>query len=83
MTLECELSKPDIPVKWLKDGEEITPADNITIVTDGYLQQLLIADASISDSAIYTCVCGNVSTQATLKVEGKGQGQFLSFRLAG
>ncbi|KAJ8319891.1 hypothetical protein KUTeg_001478 [Tegillarca granosa] len=69
VTLECELNKPNIPVKWFKDGEEIKPDDHVKIVMDSYIHQLVFTEVTLADKAKYTCVCGDVSTEATLTVE--------------
>lgn len=70
--LECELSKKGKPVKWLKDGVEIIPGGRIEIVYDRFLHQLIIEDATLEDMGRYSCVCGDVSTSANVKVEGEG-----------
>ncbi|KAK3082923.1 hypothetical protein FSP39_009100 [Pinctada imbricata] len=69
ITLECEFTKPNSSVKWLKDGKEITPDDRVRFNVDGYIHQLLIDDVTLDDKAKYSCVCGDVSTEATLSVE--------------
>ena len=70
MTLTCQLDKQDVFCTWLKDGEELQPDDNVKISSDGFIQQLMLTDVTIKDAARYTCVCGDVSTEATLQVEG-------------
>lgn len=69
--LECELTKPNVPVKWLKSGKEIKPDKRITVSMDQYLHQLVIAEATLEDAAKYRCIAGDVSTDCTVKVEGK------------
>jgi len=72
ITLECELTKPNMKVKWLKNGKEIKPDNKrITVSMDQYLHQLVIADVTVEEAAKYTCKCGDVSTECTIKVEGK------------
>ena len=68
--LECELNKPNIPVRWLKNGEELQPSDRIQIKSDNFVHQLIIDNATIEDGGTYTCVCGSVSTDATLTIDG-------------
>lgn len=70
VTLTCELSKPDIPCKWFKNDTEIQPSNHAQISYDGYTQQLVLTDVTVDDTAKYSCVCGDVSTEATLKVQG-------------
>lgn len=69
-TLKCELTKENATVKWLKNGKEIAPNDHFEIITDGFQQKLIIHDTTLDDKAEYTCVCGDVSTKATLTIEG-------------
>ena len=71
MTLECELNKPDVPVKWLKDGKELTPDDRVKFSVDQYIHQLVMTDVTLDDTAKYSCVCGDVSTEAMVTVEGE------------
>ena len=73
ITLECELNKTKTPVKWLKDGKPITPDNRVRFNVDGYIHQLLIDDVTLDDRAKYSCMCGDVSTKATLAVDGKCQ----------
>ena len=71
VTLECELSKPNATVTWLKDGEEIKPDDeHIKAVVDEYTHKLVMSDITLDDAAKYSCVVDDVSTEATLTVEG-------------
>ena len=69
--LECKLNKPNKPVKWLKSGKEIKPKDNIQISVDQYTHQLIFTEVTLEDAGKYRAVCGNVSTDCTLKVDGE------------
>lgn len=69
VTLTCKLDKQNVFCTWLKDGKELQPGDGVQISSDGYTQQLILTDVTIKDAAKYTCVCGDVSTEATLLVE--------------
>ncbi|KAH9498303.1 hypothetical protein Btru_006488 [Bulinus truncatus] len=66
---ECQVSKKDRPVQWLKDGKKITLDDRIQAITDGFIQQLVIEDARLEDAGKYTCVMGDEQTTGELKVE--------------
>ena len=72
VTLECELSKPDQKVKWLKDGKEIKPdrKKGITTKSEGRRHSLTIPRCVSDDSAEYTAKCGDQETKAQLTVEG-------------
>ena len=77
LVLECELNKLNKPVQWFKNGKEIVPDnERITASIDQYLRQLVIADVTVEDAAKYTCKCGDVSTECTIKVEGKAASKF-------
>jgi hypothetical protein len=71
LTLTCEVNKPNAPVKWLKNGKEIKPNDRVNYSVDMYLHQLVITDVTLEDASKYRCVCKDVSTTCTVKVEGK------------
>ena len=64
------MTKENVPVKWLKNGMELKMSDKIEFVTDGFKQKLILHNVTLDDKAEYTCVCGDVSTKATLNVEG-------------
>jgi len=68
---ECQVSKKNIPVKWLKDGVEVVLDDRVQAITDGFVQQLVIDDCRLDDMGKYTCVMGEQETAAKLVVEGK------------
>ena len=73
VTLECELSKPDQKVKWLKDGKEIKPDKKRGILskTDGRRHSLIIPKTETDDTAQYSVKCGEEETKAKLTVEGR------------
>jgi len=71
LTLTCDLNKPDAKVTWLKDGKVITPDDRVTVSMDAYTHQLVVAEATLGDAAKYSCKCGDVSTECTIKVQGQ------------
>ena len=71
VTLSCKLNKEDKPVKWLKNGIEIEPDKRTKVLVDQYKHQLIITDASLGDEDTYSCVCGDVSTECTVQVEGR------------
>ncbi|NWV79106.1 OBSL1 protein, partial [Dasyornis broadbenti] len=59
VVLECQVSPPDTPVHWLKDGEAVVPTQVLAICSEGCLQRLHIAAAALSDSGVYTCHAGD------------------------
>ncbi|XP_041119586.1 obscurin-like protein 1 isoform X8 [Polyodon spathula] len=55
IVLYCEVSRPDAPVRWYKDGIEIQPRDGITVQSDNTMRRLVIQSSKLSDSGVYTC----------------------------
>lgn len=71
-TLRCELSKPGHSVKWRKRGTElIRNGEKYHMRQRDMLIELRICDVKPEDSDIYTCICGNIETTATLTVNGR------------
>lgn len=70
-TLRCELSKAGQSVEWRKGGNElIRNGEKHHTRQRDVLVELRIFDVTPEDSSIYTCICGNVETTATLTVNG-------------
>ncbi|XP_049667857.1 obscurin-like protein 1 [Accipiter gentilis] len=57
--LECQVSPPDAPVRWLKDGEAVVPTEVLAIHSEGCARRLHIPAAAASDSGMYTCDAGD------------------------
>ncbi|XP_069637303.1 obscurin-like protein 1 [Haliaeetus albicilla] len=57
--LECQVSPPDAPVRWLKDGEAVVPTEVLAIHSEGCSRRLHIPAAVASDSGMYTCDAGD------------------------
>ncbi|XP_052382994.1 obscurin isoform X28 [Oncorhynchus keta] len=69
LVLHCELSKPGVPVEWMRGGEELlNNGERFQIRQRELVNELKIIDAKPEDSNIYTCVCGNVETTAGVTV---------------
>ncbi len=75
VTLECELSKPDQKVIWLKDGKEIKPDKKRGIIpkVEGTKHSLTIPKALKDDTAEYSVKCGDEETKGKLTVEGTSE----------
>lgn len=68
----CELSKAGQNVEWMKGGDEvIRGGEKYQIRQRDTLLELRISDVKPDDSDIYTCICGNIETTATLTVNGR------------
>lgn len=71
-TLRCELSKSGHTVEWRKRGNElIRNGDKYHMRQRDMLIELKIFNVTPEDSNIYTCICGNIETTATLTVNGR------------
>ncbi|KAM8745978.1 obscurin isoform 6-T7 [Acanthopagrus schlegelii] len=68
ITLYCEISKPGVPVEWRLGGELLENGDKYQIKQKGSALELIIRDADPEDSGVYTCVCREQRTKATVKV---------------
>ncbi|KAK7507540.1 hypothetical protein BaRGS_00001475, partial [Batillaria attramentaria] len=68
-TLECEVSKPNLKARWLKDGKEISPSDHCRLIVDGPVHRLEIPQASLDDEADYTIEVRDKSSKAMVLVE--------------
>ncbi|KAJ8349563.1 hypothetical protein SKAU_G00246930 [Synaphobranchus kaupii] len=68
VSLECELSRQNVDVKWLKNGMELKPSKSQRIYSMGRKRFLQVMKCEISDSGIYTCDAGDISTCCSLEV---------------
>lgn len=75
--LECQVSPPDTPVHWLKDGKAVLPTDVLTVHSEGCLQRLHISAAVPSDSGMYTCNAGDDAASFRVTVRGELPGECL------
>ncbi|XP_070584619.1 obscurin-like protein 1 isoform X2 [Erythrolamprus reginae] len=69
LLLECELSMPDAPVGWLKDGNPIALHNGVCAKSEGYIHQLLIPSACPLDSGTYTCDARDDTISFTVTVK--------------
>uniref|UniRef100_A0A3P9K2F2 Obscurin-like protein 1 n=1 Tax=Oryzias latipes TaxID=8090 RepID=A0A3P9K2F2_ORYLA len=67
-TLECELSRQNVEVKWFKDGVEVRPGKNCRIYSMGRKRFCQILQCSLADSGCYTCDSGEINTSCSLQV---------------
>ncbi|XP_077436914.1 obscurin-like protein 1 isoform X5 [Vanacampus margaritifer] len=68
VSIECELSRPNVDVKWMKNGVEVKPGKNVRVYTIGRKRFLQITKCLVSDSGMYTCDAGEAATSATVEV---------------
>ena len=70
VVFECELSKPDVKSKWLKDGKEVPKHFRLIKSTDNFKQLLTIKNAELGDAGQYQCLADSASSTAVLRVKG-------------
>ncbi|XP_077584876.1 obscurin-like protein 1 [Stigmatopora nigra] len=68
ISIECELSRHNVDVKWMKNGSELKPDKNVRIYAIGRKRFLQISKCIVSDSGMYTCDAGEVATSAKVEV---------------
>lgn len=69
--LRCELSVPDAPVRWFKDGLEVDESDNLLLLTEGAWRCLLIPRSSAEDTGEYICESKDEAISFDVKVSGQ------------
>eukprot|EP00066_Takifugu_rubripes_P003816 XP_003966706.1 PREDICTED: obscurin-like protein 1 [Takifugu rubripes] len=67
-TLECELSRQIIEVRWFKNGKELKAGKNCRIYSMGRKRFCQIMQCSRADSGTYTCDTGELNTSCLLEV---------------
>ncbi|XP_028846705.1 obscurin-like protein 1 isoform X3 [Denticeps clupeoides] len=67
-TVECELSRHNVEVKWMKNGVELKPDKNHRIYSMGRKRLLQILKCEMEDTGIYTCSAGETSTACSVDV---------------
>uniref|UniRef100_A0A3B3Q3E2 Obscurin-like protein 1 n=1 Tax=Paramormyrops kingsleyae TaxID=1676925 RepID=A0A3B3Q3E2_9TELE len=55
IVLYCELSDPQAPVHWYKNGVELHTSDNLHIQSEGTMRRIVIPSAEFSHSGVYSC----------------------------
>ncbi|XP_049904839.1 obscurin-like protein 1 isoform X2 [Epinephelus moara] len=68
ISLECELSRHNVDVKWIKNGFEVKPSKDLRIYAMGRKRFLQIMKCHVSDSGMYTCDAGDATTSCTVEV---------------
>lgn len=71
ISLCCELSKPDVSVRWCKDGKAIRKSQKYDLYQEGTQAVLIIRDSTVKDSGEYTCEAEGSKTKARITVQGQ------------
>uniref|UniRef100_A0A2K6GY28 non-specific serine/threonine protein kinase n=1 Tax=Propithecus coquereli TaxID=379532 RepID=A0A2K6GY28_PROCO len=71
VTLDCELSRPNVDVRWLKDGVELRAGKTVGVAAQGACRSLVIYRCEFSDQGVYVCDAGDAQSSASVKVQGR------------
>ncbi|XP_061549134.1 obscurin isoform X5 [Phycodurus eques] len=69
VTLRCETSKPLVPVEWKKGARVLSYGEKYQMKQQACVNELLISQAEPEDSGEYSCVCGEHTTVACVKIK--------------
>ncbi|XP_060117593.1 obscurin-like protein 1 [Heteronotia binoei] len=61
VVLACVLSRPNVPVHWYKDGEEVEEGERLQLKSEGTHQQLILSSAQVEDTGEFVCDAGGDS----------------------
>lgn len=71
-TFECELSRPNVKVQWMKAGSPISPSHKYDIKMDGAVHRLVIRDVTGSDDVTeYSATVRGLTSKASLALQGE------------
>lgn len=71
LELSCEISIPEAPVRWFKDGLEVDETPNLLLQMEGAQRHLVILQASDEDAGEYICETKDESVSFDVMVSGK------------
>lgn len=71
LDLCCEISQPDAPVNWYKDGLEVEEGPNLILEVDGAQRKLVIPITTLEDSGEYVCDTLDDSVAFLVTITGK------------
>ncbi len=71
VTFTAELNKENIPVTWLKNGQEVKSEDGYETRSEGTKHYLTVLHTRLEDTAEYTIVAAEKTASAQLTVDGK------------
>uniref|UniRef100_A0A3P8XYP1 Obscurin-like protein 1 n=1 Tax=Esox lucius TaxID=8010 RepID=A0A3P8XYP1_ESOLU len=67
-SMDCELSRPNAEVKWMKNGMKVEPRKDLRIYAMGRKRFFQILRCEVSDSGRYTCDAGDSGTSCNIEV---------------
>jgi len=71
-TFECELSRPNVKVQWMKGAKPILPDHKYDVVMDGAVHRLVIRDVTGQDDVTeYSATVRGLVSKASLALQGE------------
>lgn len=55
LVLQCEISDPDAPVCWLKDGIQLQTKNGLVIQSEDCIRRLVVPTAERCHTGVYNC----------------------------
>ncbi|KAJ8787378.1 hypothetical protein J1605_023038 [Eschrichtius robustus] len=71
VVLDCELSRPNVDVRWLKDGVQLQVSKTVGMVAQGACRSLIIYRCELGDQGVYVCDAHDAQSSASLTVQGR------------
>lgn len=71
VTLGCELSRADAPVRWAKEGVRLEAGGSLVLEEEGAYRRLLIPAARAEHSGKYVCSAADDTVTFTVQVSGE------------
>ncbi|XP_077440643.1 obscurin [Vanacampus margaritifer] len=68
VTLTCELSKPGLPVEWMKGQELLKNNFKYQLRNRNSILELTIKNTQLEDSGVYSCIYGDTKTVANITI---------------
>lgn len=68
--LRCEISDPNAPVTWVKDGVKLSEESGQNLLTEGSVRTLAFQSAMPSHAGIYICKTSHDAVQFYVDVKG-------------
>ena len=71
-TFECELSRPNVKVQWMKGAKPILPDHKYDVIMDGAVHKLVIREVTGPDDVTeYSATVRGLVSKASLDLQGK------------
>lgn len=83
LSLVCETTALDSPVRWTKDGKALRPSARCQLSQEGHQAQLVITGATLQDGGRYRCESGGSWSSSIVRVHGKSPGSHPCLRVGG